>query len=309
VETSAPAKVILFGEHAVVYGEPAIAVAINLRTYVKVEKGEDYRINGYPLTDKYHSYIKNAIQLCWDGEPLDIRTRSEVPSASGMGSSASITVAMLAALLGMKNEINEEKIAKLGFEVEYRTQGSASPIDTSTVTHGKGILVHKERRDNFLWDVSKGSVRWYIHHIEVPPLKLVVGFSGIKGSTKDMVDKVRRFYTWNSFARDIIKDIGKITLNAVEPLENEDYERIGELMNENNKLLTILGVSHPMLKKMIHAALKHSHGAKLTGAGGGGSIVALTDEQDEVAKEIEEVGGKAYKVEISREGYRIENHS
>ncbi len=308
METSAPAKVILFGEHAVVYGEPAIAVAINLRTYVKIKKSEEYRVNGYPMSDKYHSYIKNAIKLCWDGEPLDIQTKSEVPSASGMGSSASITVAMLTALLAMKDELKEEKIAKLGFEVEYRTQGSASPIDTSTVTHGKGILVHREKKDNFLWKVEKGELRWYIHHIEVPSLKLVVGFSGIKGSTRDMVNKVRRFYNWNSFARDVIRDIGKITMEAIEPLQNEDYERIGELMNEDNKLLTILGVNHPMLKRMINASLKHSYGAKLTGAGGGGSIIALTDEQDEVAKAIEEVGGKAYKVEISKDGFRIENH-
>ncbi|EDY36499.1 mevalonate kinase [Aciduliprofundum boonei T469] len=308
METSAPAKVILFGEHAVVYGEPAIAVAINLRTYVKIKKSEEYRVNGYPMSDKYHSYIKNAIKLCWDGKPLDIQTKSDVPSASGMGSSASITVAMLTALLAMKDEVKEEKIAKLGFEVEYRTQGSASPIDTSTVTHGKGILVHREKKDNFLWKVEKGGLKWYIHHIEVPSLKLVVGFSGIKGSTKDMVNKVRRFYNWNSFARDVIRDIGKITMEAIEPLQDEDYERIGELMNEDNKLLTILGVNHPMLKRMINASLKHSYGAKLTGAGGGGSIIALTDEQDEVAKAIEEVGGKAYKVEISKDGFRIENH-
>ncbi len=309
MESSAPAKVILFGEHAVVYGEPAIAVAINLRTYVNIRKADEYRINGYPLKDRYHSYIKNAIELCWDGEPLDIRTRSDVPSASGMGSSASITIAMVSALLGMKGDVEEEKVAKLGFEVEYRTQGRASPIDTSTVTHGQGILVHKERRENFLWRVEKNDVRWYIHHISVPSLKLVIGFSGIKGSTKTMVDKVRRFYQWNSFARDIIKEIGEITLQAIEPLENEDYEKIGELMDRDNKLLTILGVSHPMLKKMINAARKHSYGAKITGAGGGGSMVALTDEQDEVARAIEEVGGKAYKVEISREGYRIENQN
>ncbi len=305
VITSAPAKVILFGEHAVVYGEPAIAVAINLRTTVMVEKDREYSVNGEPIDDRYHRYIKKAIEILWEGEPLKITTASAVPSASGMGSSASITVATVSALLAMQGRDEEKSVALNSFDVEYETQGRASPIDTSTVTHGKGILVANRKMDNFLWGVERGGTRWYIHHLEIPPLKLVVGFSGIKGHTPEMVEKVRRFYMWNAFARDVIREIGKITLEVVEPLENQDYERIGELMNRNNKLLTILGVSHPKLKEMIDAALKHSYGAKITGAGGGGCMIALTDEQDEVAKEIEEVGGKAYKVEIAQKGYEI----
>ncbi len=309
MEASAPAKVILFGEHAVVYGEPAIAVALNLRTTVEVYPGSEYTVNGYPMQDKYHSYIRNAIKLCWDNGPLEIITQSDIPSSSGMGSSASITVAMIAALLSSKGAVNEEDVAKLGFEVEYITQGRASPIDTSTVTHGKGILVDKTLRENYLWEIEKNGVVWRIHHIEVPELKLVVGFSGIRASTAEMVARVRRFYQWNSFARDVVKEIGKLTLSAIEPLESEDYEKIGELMDKNNKLLTILGVNHPVLKKMLEIARKHSYGAKITGAGGGGSIVALTDEQDEVVKALNSAGFEAYKVRISREGFRVENQN
>jgi len=305
VISSAPSKVILFGEHAVVYGEPAIAIALNLRTTVTVEPSEVFTVNGRPLNDKYHRYIKKAIELVWSGSPLEIHTASAVPSASGMGSSASITVAMVSALLALKGEVAERDVALKSFEVEYETQGRASPIDTSTVTHGKGILISNTKLNDFLWSVERDKNRWFIHHLEIPSLRLVVGFSGVKGHTPEMVEKVRRFYQWNSFARDVIKEIGKLTMKAVKPLIEEDYETIGKYMNLNNKLLTILGVSHPMLKKMIDASLKHSYGAKITGAGGGGCIIALTDEQDEVAKAIEEVGGKAYKVKISQTGFLI----
>jgi mevalonate kinase len=65
ITTSAPSKIILFGEHAVVYGEPAIAVALNLRTRVKIQRGEEFRINGYPLRERQHKYIVNAIKTCW----------------------------------------------------------------------------------------------------------------------------------------------------------------------------------------------------------------------------------------------------
>ena len=306
VLASAPAKVILFGEHAVVYGEPAIAVAINLRTTVAIARSEKFTVNGRPIEDKFHRYIKNAIDLLWKNYPLEIVTYSSVSSSSGMGSSASITVATVSALLHLNNSLSEENVAKKSFEVEYITQGGASPIDTSTVTHGSGILVSREMRENFLWKIEKNGIRWYIHHLDIPQLKLVVGFSGIKGNTAVMVAKVRRFYMWNSFARDVIREIGEITLCAIDALRDGDYKRIGELMNRNNRLLTILGVSHPKLRTMIQEASKYSYGVKMTGAGGGGSIIALTDEQDEVVKAIENAGGKAYKVEISRRGYTVE---
>ncbi len=306
VLASAPAKVILFGEHAVVYGEPAIAVAINLRTTVAIAKGKNFTVNGRPIEDKFHRYIKNSIDLLWRGDPLEIMTYSAVPSSSGMGSSASITVATVSALLHLNNALSEENVAKKSFEVEYITQGSASPTDTSTVTHGSGVLVSRKMNENFLWKIEKNGVKWYLHHLNIPSLKLVIGFSGIKGNTAMMVAKVRRFYRWNSFARDVIKEIGKITLSAVDALNNEDYETIGDLMNRNNRLLTILGVSHPKLRAMIQNASKYSYGVKITGAGGGGSIVALTDEQEEVAKAIEDAGGVAYIVEISRKGFIVE---
>jgi len=296
---SAPAKVILFGEHAVVYGKPAIAVAVERRCFVRFEKSEKFMVNGMPMDEEHHRYIKKALELYWHGGPVNVITLSSIPSSSGMGSSASVTVATVGEILGD----NEENVARAAFNVEYKVQGRASPIDTSTVTHGKGIFVWEREWKNLLWTVEKNDKKWYIHDVDVPKdMKLVVGFSGVHSSTTKMVAKVKRFVEKNSFAREIIEEIGIITMEALKALENEDFSKIGELMKKNNSLLTILGVSHPALKDMIEKVEKYCYGVKITGAGGGGSIVALTDEPDEVSNILKNAGYHAYPLKIAERG-------
>lgn len=290
---SAPGKIILFGEHAVVYGEPAIAVALNLRTEVTLrEAGDQHRVNGAPLNAHQHAYIKDAVETLWKGPPLDIRTESRIPSASGLGSSAALSVATVGALLQAQDQFSEERVAREAYAAEVSAQrGRGSPTDTSTSTHGHAVLVDRQKGPGFLWDIQRNERHWYLHHLEIPKLTLVVGYTGTRGRTADEVAKVARFVRKGAFGREVIRDLGKISREAVGLLADRETMALGVLMDDAHNLLTVLGVSTPRLDDLCAAAREHAYGAKLTGSGGGGSMVALTDRPEACARAIAKRGG------------------
>ncbi|MEM0160205.1 MAG: mevalonate kinase [Thermoplasmata archaeon] len=304
MESTAPAKIILFGEHAVVYGEPAIAMAINIRSTVKLTQADKFLINGEIPDSKFHSYIKKAIELYWKEGPLNVTTKSMIPHASGLGSSASITVSTVSSILALQNDWSKEKIAKNSFEIEYLVQGAASPTDTSTVTSG-GVVLVSRHKPALLWEIEKEGNRWYINNIDISQLSLIIGCSSIKGVTHEQVEKVRKYVNNSSFAREVIKEIGDITVSSISALKNGDYETLGNLMKKNQSLLSILGVSHPQIQSMINEVEKYSYGSKITGAGGGGCIIILTDEKDEVSKILKAGGWEAYQVKMDKEGVKV----
>ncbi|MEF8832143.1 MAG: mevalonate kinase [Candidatus Thermoplasmatota archaeon] len=303
-KSSAPGKTILFGEHAVVYGEPALSLAVDRRIKCEVsDSSSETYVNGYPINRKHHSYILECIEKMDTDEKFEIETKSDLPSGAGMGSSAAVTVSTIGALRRfLSKNIDKEKIAREAFEIEYKVQGSASPIDTSTSTHGNAILISKEKEEGFLWQIEKENNLWNISHQNIPDIDLVIGDTGVHSNTGPLVKKVRRFYDRSNFAREIIEDIGDIVKKATRHLKNEELEKVGELMTENQRLLSILGVSHPKLEKLIRGARKHSYGAKLTGAGGGGSMIAFTDEPEKVADEIDKRGGTPYIIKSTKKG-------
>ncbi|MFO7791731.1 MAG: mevalonate kinase [Candidatus Saliniplasma sp.] len=310
VKCSAPGKVILFGEHAVVYGEPAISLAIDKRITCEVKKnGEETTVNGYKIDEIHQGYILESIERSGYNSSLKITTTSEVPSGAGLGSSAAVTVSSVGCLSKIQDEIDREKIAKRSFEIEYDIQGGASPIDTSTSTHGSGIMISKEKTKQFLWGIEKGDKKWYIHHRDIPDIPIVVGDTRVHAPTGPLVDKVRRFYNKSNFAKDVIREIGQLVRKGSSALEEGDLDEVGRLMNENHRLLSILGVSHPKLDSLVKAAERHSYGAKLTGAGGGGSMIAITEEPELVAEVISRRGGKPYILKASDIGLEVEDTS
>ena len=303
---SAPGKMILFGEHAVVFGKPALALAIDLRITSSVKQSTQYSVNGHPMKKKHHAYISAALDEAWGGPPINIDTTSEIPSGSGLGSSAAVTVSSIAAMTCSKGKLDIEKIARKSFEVENTVQGRASPTDTSTSAHGFGVLVAPDKMDNHLWTIEKDGRVWNVHHCDVPPLKFVVGYTGIHAATGPLVTNVKKLVDSSEEARRTIARIGDIVLEGVEAAARNDKQRLGALMNENHGLLNQLGVGHPSLENLINSCKSGSYGTKLTGAGGGGSMVALTDEPGKVAKAISDAGGTPIIVEVGCEGVRLE---
>ena len=303
-KSSAPGKVILFGEHAVVYGEPALSLAVDrrIKCYIAASSSETY-VNGYPINRKHHSYILECIKKIDTDKKFKIDTESDLPSGAGMGSSAAVTVSTIGGLKEfLSKDYVEEGIARDAFEVELKVQGSASPIDTSTSTHGNAILISKDKKEDFLWKIQKEKNTWNIHHQHIPDIDLVIGDTGVHSPTGPLVEKVRKFYEKSNFAKEVIEDIGDIVKKATNRLKNEELEEVGELMNQNHRLLSILGVSHPKLEKLIRGARKYSYGAKLTGAGGGGSMIALTNQPEKVAEEINNKGGTPYIIKSTKKG-------
>ncbi|MDR0335136.1 MAG: mevalonate kinase [Methanomassiliicoccaceae archaeon] len=306
VTASAPGKLIILGEHAVVYGKPAIALAIDRRIRCTLSKASETTVNGKAFDEDKHPYLKYMLRS--SEHPVRIETESGIPPGSGLGSSAALSTSFLRALNKLNGtDIDDGTLAKDAFDVEYTVQGGASPLDTSASTHGYGVALNApEDAGRHLWDISINGRTWSVRDIAIPEMTLVVGYTGLHAATGPLVEKVRRYKDRNTFAADIVDEIGRTTTDGLDALRKGDLVKLGKLMTHDHKLLSILGVSCNELNKLVDASLRHSYGAKLTGAGGGGSMMALTDEPEKVCEAIALHGGKPFVVRTGEHGARLE---
>lgn len=181
-------------------------------------------------------------------------------------------------------------------------------MDTSASTAGGGIAI--AGRDTPpgmgepLWDIAWEDGGWAVESVPMPELTLVVGNSGVKGRTDALVAKVARAVSKNALLRDTLKEIGQITRDAVGPLAEKDWVSIGTLMDKAHGCLHTLGVNHPAVQRLVELARAEpgTFGAKITGAGGGGSMVALTEEPERLATAIQDAGGTPYVVRLGGPG-------
>ena len=321
VTASAPGKAILFGEHSVVYGEPAVAVAIDARVEISVEPCDGvWRMDGLPLDSGRHPHVvslRNAV-LGEDFQPHAIQVRSDLFSAAGLGSSAALSAAGCAALLSLSSQpLDDERIATFAHHAEAQAQeGRASPIDTSTATLGGCVLVSNKKEELANWQYTRnletpeGEREWEIHSIDLPSsasdIWLVVGYTGIHAPTTDLVKGVAELLSNKPEKMSDIARMGEVARNGVSALSVGDYIQVGKLMDEAHQLLVGLGVSCPELDDMVKVARRTSFGAKLTGAGGGGCMLALTDKPDETAAALEMRGRRVLVTPLGAPGVALE---
>lgn len=327
VTASAPGKVTLFGEHAVVYGEPALVASISRRVYVTTELRSDDRIRivasdlqvpgltvtftgdelivetDYGRTVSAVAYLKTAIDVVSNYlgvfKGVNIVVRSEMPVGAGLGTSAAVAVAtILSYSTALGYALNKEEVARLGWEVEKLVQGAASPMDTSITTYGGVIKVKLLSGKDY--DVSVLP--------KVSDLPIVIGYVEREARTKDLIARVKGLRDrYPEIVNRIIRTIGLITEMAETALIGNDLITLGELMNINQGLLDSLGISNRRLSELVYAARSAGAlGSKITGAGGGGCIIALAPgNQDAVEVAIRLAGGHAIKTSLGGPGAMI----
>tara|TARA_Y100001970_G_scaffold294162_1_gene447745 strand:+ start:18482 stop:19453 length:972 start_codon:yes stop_codon:yes gene_type:complete len=318
----APGKCILFGEHAVVYGHPAVAVAIDSGVEVEIKKSDSWTIDGMPLEIDRHPHISHILKdiFEYDGDPLEIRISSGLFSTAGLGSSAALSNAVGAALeviIDENHEIDKVALARIGHSAEAKAQnGRASPTDTATSAIGGCIVVSgndvegTEHIFSASLETPEGTRTWSIGKVVIPEeidAWLVLGFTGKASPTGDMVSGVARLLKEEPKKIEEMNAIANITQAGLTALSSGNVEAVGMAMNACHERLRNIQVSSPELDSLVDAVRPHSFGAKLTGAGGGGCMVALTRYPQRVAQEIEIAGGKPLISRLGAEGVRLVN--
>lgn len=327
ITVSAPGKLMLFGEHAVVYNRPCIVTAVDQRMRATVELVEtpefqleaaDVNITGYKkalselskgdipkgaqfveiAVKNIFEYIKTRHpELVSGSAGLRITTTSEFSSQFGFGSSSASTVCTVKAISELLAlNLSQKELFDIAFKTVLDIQGKGSGFDVAAAIYGGTIYF-----------VTGGKV---IEPLQIPTLPLLVGYSGVKADTVTLINKVKE--TSDAYPENIdgiYTNIEKLVERAKPAIIAQEWKTVGELMNINQGYLDALGVSTKKLATMIYAAKDAgAYGAKLSGAGGGDCIITVApeDKRQSVETAITQAGGEIVSVKTNAEGVRIE---
>ncbi len=319
VTVSVPGKLMLLGEHAVVYNHPCLVTAVNQRMRVTVDildsqefqfEAPDVKVVGYKKAlselgkgdiPKGAQFVEIAVKNITEKHQLKsglrITTSSEFSSEFGFGSSSASTVCVVKALSELLDlKLNSKEIFDISYKTVLDIQGKGSGFDVAAAVFG-----------GTLYFITGGKV---IEPLKISSLPLIVGYSGIKADTVTLINNVKdRFANDSDRLQEIYSQIEAIVEKAKSFVIAGDWGHVGSLMNENQKLLKELGVSIDKLDNMISGAIEAgAYGAKLSGAGGGDCMVALSPEDkiQSVERAIAKAGGQVLSVKTNAEGVRVE---
>ncbi|NTW43759.1 MAG: mevalonate kinase [Anaerolineaceae bacterium] len=314
ISVRAPAKSILVGEHAVVYNRPAIAFPINqlqakttITANVKGNPDEiefhapDINFHGKYITLPNDHPYKIAVSIIKKEAGIDhypacnIQIQSTIPIASGMGSSAAIAVAIIKGLsqfIGLR--LSKQRLADLAYLLELQYHGTPSGIDNTVIAFNQPIFFNKEKGFHIIFPKSD--------------LTILIANSGIQGKTKEAVMGVKARWKIDQKKYETKFDqIGLLVENAEIAIKSGDAINLGKIMNENHQLLTEIGVSLPQLDTMVEIALTSgAFGAKLSGGGLGGNMIALASPNllENIAENLRKAGIKQI---LFEKIYKVEN--
>jgi mevalonate kinase len=279
---SAPGKVILFGEHFVVYGTKAILCSIDKRIKVTSQAINEKKIkiisdlgsiavdpgsipDNNELMKPFVYLANNTLEKFDKNHGIEIRIESEIPPGIGLGSSSASCVAAAASISGLFEKLSKEEILKLAIDAERTIFKNTSGADCSVCTFGG--LAEYDIKNGFKKINSRSD------------FDLVIANSKQSHHTSEVVEKVRKFKETNGDLFELLsKQESNLIQDALCSLEKNDLSQIGSLMSKNQLLLERIGVSTDKLDSLIKEAKKTAFGAKITGAGGGGCIIAIVDD-------------------------------
>jgi len=301
--SSAPGKIILFGEHAVVYGRPALAVPV-MQVHADVEVSDSARrgvwidapavglqaeLTTLPSDHPIASVINNLFFLSGVSPfpNLEVKISSTIPVAAGLGSGAAVTVALTRALAAHLNHaMTDEELNAFTYEIEKLHHGTPSGIDNTVVTYARPVYFVKS-------PAGEGDATTFTVG---QPFTLVIGDTGISAPTRESVAVVRKLLESDpKYWDNVFDQVEEISFAARRVIEDGWLKMLGALMDENHMLLQEMTVSSAELDRLVEAARRAGAlGAKLSGGGRGGNMIALVTPEtaETVSLALKEAGAR-----------------
>ena len=325
IHVSAPGKLMLLGEHAVVYGRPCLVTAVDSRLHMTLTRSGDDRftldapdvgahgVTGR-LTDAFRDgralahgtrFIESALRVFAEQIGLEggvaIATRSDFSSQLGLGSSSATVACALFGLARLQDvDLAPQRLFDLGLEAIHRVQGTGSGFDLAAAIFG-GTLYYENTAPR------------RIEPLGAPGLPLIAAYSGVKADTATYVQRVNaRLAAHPAAIEHVFEAMRALVIAGREALIQCDWARLGELLDVGHGLAHALGVDISETAALVFAArAAGAYGAKLSGAGGGDCIIALAgeDRRVEVERALEDAGSTLLRVAPNAPGVRVETES